>query len=246
MPSTVAMRGMLRVDFLRVIRDRFLTGITAYIFFVFFLLRAAIPWATDKIALNWQFDLTPYHALIVAHFVVQLAPFLPGIVGGFLLLESREEGTTKALLVAPNSLFSYVMVACALLGLSAVFLTMLTGAIIGTALPSWPALLAIALAAAPAGPAFALLIATSANNKVQAFAFMKIFGTAPLISVGGFFLPEPAQWLVGIYPPFCACKAYWLAEAGIGSWPFWVLAGLINSTVLLVVLIRMFLSAAHR
>ena len=107
MPSAIAVRGMLKTDVLRMLRDRFLIGISAYIFFVVVVMRAVIPWATTAIAVNWNFDLTPYHPLIVSHLTVQLAPLVPGIVGGFLLLESREEGTVKALLVSPSPLFGY-------------------------------------------------------------------------------------------------------------------------------------------
>jgi fluoroquinolone transport system permease protein len=246
MPSVTAVRGMLNADALRVLRDRFLVGISLYIIFIFFIMRAAIPAVTKAIALNWDFDLTPYHPLIVSHFVVQLAPLIPGIVGGFLLVESREDGTVKALLVSPNPLSSYLSVMSAVMYFTAAVLVMVAGPIIGLRLPPGAALFLVALAAAPAGPAFALLIAAIANNKVQAFAYMKIFGSAPLISVGAYFLPEPWQWLAAIYPPYCACKAYWVAEAGGSVWPLWVLLGLIASAFWLGVLRRAFFRAARR
>ena len=237
---------MLRTDTLRLLRDRFLIALTVYVLAITAVMRWLIPAITSDLMSEHDFDLTPYHPLLVSYFIVQLAPLIPGIIGGFLLLESREDGTVKALLVSPNPLTTYVSVVCVVMVLTAVTLTVVQGAIIAVALPPWPALIATALAAALWAPAFALLIAAISNNKVQAFAYMKLFGIGPLIVIGAYFLPEPWQWLASIYPPYCASKAYWLAEAGGSAWPLWVLAGLVGSGVWIVVLQRLFLRAARK
>jgi fluoroquinolone transport system permease protein len=246
MPSAIAVRGMLRTDVLRMLRDRFLIGISAYIFFVVVVMRAVIPWATTAIAVNLNFDLTPYHPLIVSHLTVQLAPLVPGIVGGFLLLESREEGTVKALLVSPSPLFGYVSIACTVMFFTGLVLTFAAAAIIGLGLPPWPALFAVSLAGAPGGPAFALLIAAVANNKVQAFAYMKIFGLGPIVATGAYFLPGAWKWLAIFYPPYWASRAYWVAEAGGNSWPLWAIGGMVVSAIWVGLLQRLFLKAARR
>ncbi len=246
MPSGTAIRGMLRTDALRLRRDRFLIGVSVYILGITVVMRWLLPAITTGIASDWDFDLTPYHPLLVSHLVVQLAPLIPGIIGGFLLLESREDGTVKALLVSPNPLPSYVSVVCVVMFVTSVMLTIAEGAIIALALPPWPALIAVGLAAAPAAPVFALLVAAVANNKVQAFAYMKLFGSGPVIAIGAYFLPEPWQWLAAIYPPYCASKAYWVAEAGGSQWPLWVLGGLVSSAVWGVVLQRLYLRAARK
>ena len=182
----------------------------------------------------------------MSYFIVQLAPLIPGIIGGFLLLESREDGTVKALLVSPNPLTSYVSVVCVVMFVTAATLTVAEGAIITLALPPWPALISVGIVAAPAAPMFALLIAAIADNKVQAFAYMKIFGLGPLLATVAYFLPMPWQWLAAIYPPYCASKAYWIAEAGGSEWPLWVLGGLVFSAVWVGVLLRLFLRAARK
>lgn len=246
MPSATALRGMLRTDALRMLRDQFLIGTTVYILFVFILMRGAIPWMTTEIASSWDFDLTRYHPLIVSHLAVQLAPWIPGIVGGFLLLESREDGTVKALLVSPTPLTSYVSCACIVMFFTALGVIVVAAAIIGWGLPPWPALVFVGLAAAPAGPAFALLVAAVSNNKVQAIAYLKLFGIGPLFATGCYFLPPNWQWLAAIYPPYCASKAYWVAEAGGSTWPFWVVVGLVTSVIWVGVLQRVFLNAARK
>lgn len=245
-PSATAVGGMLRADGLRLRRDRFLIGVSVYIIAVTVVMRWLLPAITADLASEQNFDLAPYHSLVVSYLILQLAPFVPGIIGGFLLLESREDGTVKALLVSPNPLTSYVSVVGVVMFVTSVVLTVAQGAIIGLALPPWPALIATALAAAPASAIWALSIAAFANNKVQAFAYLKLFGLGPALVLGAYFLPEPGQWLAAIFPPFCASKAYWVAEAGGSQWPLWVLAGLIGSAVWFVVLQRLYLRAARR
>lgn len=246
MPSFSAVRGMLRADALRLRRDRFLIGISAYILLITVLMRWILPAITTGIATEWQFDLTPYHPLLVSHVIVQLSPLVPGIIGAFLLLESREDGTVKALLVSPNPLTRYLSVVCVVMFVTAVTLTIVQGAIIALALPSWPALIVVGLAAAPWALIFALLTAAVSDNKVQAFAYLKLFGVGPLLATGAYFLPEPWQWLAGLYPPFCASKAYWVAEGGGSQWLLWVLAGLVGSAVWVGVLGRLYLRAARK
>lgn len=246
MPSFIAVRGMLRADALRLRRDRFLIGISVYVLVITVLMRWILPAITSGIATEWKFDLTPYHPLLVSHFIVQLAPLVPGIIGAFLLLESREDGTVKALLVSPNPLTSYLAVVCGVMFVTALALTIVQGAIIALALPSWPGLIAVGLAAAPWALIFALLTAAVSDNKVQAFAYMKLFGIGPLIATGAYFLPEPWQWLAAIYPPYCASKAYWVAEAGGSQWPLWILGGLVGSAVWVRVLQRLYLRGARK
>ena len=246
LPSVTAVRGMLRTDVLRLRRDQFLIGISAYILAITVLMRWILPAITTGVAVEWKFDLTPYHPLLVSYFIVQLAPLLPGIIGAFLLLESREDGTVKALLVSPNPLTSYLAVVGVVMFVTAGVLTVVQGAIIGLALPPWPALIAVGLAAAPWALIFALLTAAVSDNKVQAFAYIKLFGAGPAFATGAYFLPEPWQWLAAIYPPYCASKAYWVAEAGGTLWPLWILGGLIGSAVWVSFLQRLYLRVARR
>ena len=60
--------------------------------------------------------------------------------------------TVKALLVSPNPLTSYLAgVGVVVMFVTAEVLTVVQGAIIGFALPRWPALIAVGLAAPPLG-----------------------------------------------------------------------------------------------
>ena len=77
----------------------------------------------------------------------------------------------------------------------------------------------VAVAAAPASAGFAFLVAGLAQDKTQAFAFMKIFGIAPMIPTAAWFVAEPLQWVAGLHPSYWASKAYWVAEGGSATWP---------------------------
>jgi fluoroquinolone transport system permease protein len=182
----------------------------------------------------------------MSHFVVGLAGLLAGMVGGFLLLESREEGTAKAFLVTPISLSVYVGVLSFVLFAASLVLILFQGIVIGVALPPWPAFLGAALAGAPAAPAFALFIAAFADDKTAAVAYMKICAIAVLIPGASYFLTEPSQWLAALYPPYWAAKAYWVGEAGGSAWPLWALGGLLMSAIWVGLLGRLFLNAARK
>jgi fluoroquinolone transport system permease protein len=236
---------MLRTDALRLRRDRFLIGVSVYVIAITVLMRWILPAITAGVATEWGFDLTPYHPVLVSYLIVQLAPLVPGIIGAFLLLESREDGTVKALLVSPTPLTSYLAVVGVVIFITGVALTVVQGAIISMALPAWPALIAVGFAAAPSALIIALLTAAVSDNKVQAFAYLKLFGLGPLLATGVYFLPEPWQWLASIYPPYCASKAYWVAEAGGSQWPLWILGGMVGSAVWVNSLQRLYRRAAR-
>ena len=236
----------LRADGLRLARDRFLVGTGLYIIAISVAMRWVIPWVTPGIEGRWGFDLTPYYALVVSHIVVQLAPILVGILGAFLLLESREDRTIKALLVSPLPLSTYLRwLGCVMIVTSTV-LTVVEGLIIGLGLPSLPALVAVGLVGALTAPLIALAVAGLAGNKTEAFAYLKIIGVAPLLLSGTYFLSEPLQWVAAVYPPYWAVKAYWVAEAGGHGWALWLFGGVLVASVWIAWSIRLFTRAARR
>ena len=237
--------GLLRIDVARVAQDRFLLGVTGYIIGLTIAMRWAVPWIGTEVMARLAFDLTPYYPLMMSHFLVQLAPLVGGILGTFLLLEARETGFMRALLVTPVPLSAYLTALCGVLALLSVVLTVLEGLIIGIGIPSSLGLLACGVAGAPAAVVMALVLGGLASTKTEAFAYMKIWGVLPLLPTASYFLPEPWQWLAAIYPPYWASKAFWIAEAG-GWWLPWVLGGVVLSAIQVWFAARYFTGAAHR
>lgn len=246
MPSTTVLVGMLHADGLRLVRDRFIVATALYIVSLSIAMRWALPWVTAEVAARLAFDLTPYHAVMMSHMVVVLVALVGGLVGGFLLLEGREDRTVKAQLVSPVSLSVHVALVSAVLMVVSALLTVVEGVIVGIALPPWPALVLIACAAAPAAPIMALFIASFADNKIEAFAYTKFCGVAVLIPAGASFVPEPWQWIAGVYPQYWAAKAYWVAHAGGSEWPLLALTGIGVSALWVWWMARRFMRAARR
>ena len=244
--SSTALRGILYTDGLRLVRDRFLLGMATYLIGIAVAIRLALPWIAGELEARLGFELEPWFPLITSHFVVGLAGLLAGIIGGFMLLESREDRTIMALQVSPVSLSSYVGVLAVAIMVMAALNAVLQAVIVGVGLPPWPAVLAACVLAAPTALVFALFVATVASNKTEAFAYLKLCAVAPLIPSGAYFLAEPWQWLAGIYPSYWAAKAYWVAEAGGRGWGWWLIGGAVVSAIWVGVVGRAFLRAARR
>ncbi|NRA89382.1 MAG: hypothetical protein HRU28_18790 [Rhizobiales bacterium] len=48
----------------------------------------------------------------------------------------------------------------------------------------------------------ALFLVLTADNKIQGFAMGKFLSIGGWVMMVGWFIPQPWQWLVGIFPPF--------------------------------------------
>ncbi len=246
MIPAASLKAILRTDALRLQRDRFLIGMGAYIIGVALALRFALPWISAELQARAGFDLQPWLPLMSSHFVVGLAGLLAGIIGGFMLLESREERTIKAMLVSPLPLSHYVAVVATVVLVTGTLLGVAQGLLLNVALPPLMALLACSLAAAPTAVLMALFISTFADTKIEAMVLMKVCAMLPLVPTGCYFLPEPWQWVGAWHPSWWAAKAYWMAEAGGGPWALFAAGAAIPATLWLGVLDRAFIRAAHR
>ncbi len=246
MLSKVAILGILKADGLRLQRDRFLLGTAVYLIGISAVMRWALPWLVREVQVRLSFDLRPWLPLMVSHLVVVLASITTGFLGGFLLLESREDRTVRALLVSGVSLPAYLLVFFTVMFVATTLLTLGQSALIGQALPPTSGLIVAALAGAPFSAVMALYIATFADNKVEALAYTKFVSVTSLIPAGSYFLSEPWQWIAGIYPQYWAAKVYWTAQASQPGWALWALGGLLCTGVWLFLLGRRFLRVAHR
>lgn len=238
------LRTVLLSDARRVVRDRFI--LNALLLFVGIALatRWALPVMREAVLVRQGLDITPWIPLGVSYFVVVNASMFSGLMGGFLLLEGKEERTVQAMLVTPASaglplwtLLSAVMVCSA-------GLCFLLSAIVGQVPPSVPAIIASAVVGAPTAAIIALIIATFASNKIEAFAVMKstqIMGLAP---VAAWFVPEPLQFLAGIFPMYWPSKIWWLSASGADNWLWLWFPAVASSSVWLVGLSHRYMKTA--
>lgn len=227
-----------RLDARRLLRDRFLLGAASYLLLCSLGFRWLAPWLQAEVLTGTGVDLAPYLPLGVSYFAVVNASVLTGMVGGFLVIESREEGVLTALRVAPPS---PVLPVASLLGVvlvSGALLTVVQAALVGIGLPSAPAVLAAAVLGAPMGVVLTLVFATMATNKVEAFAVMKVTTLLGMAPVAAYFVPEPAQFLAGIVPVYWACRVWWEAAAGSPDWAWMALPALLTSAAWTALLLR--------
>lgn len=242
MARVAGLLPVLRVDALRVARDRFLISLLVYLLGVSAAMRWILPRVASALRSRSDFDLEPLYPLLVSYFAVVLAALAVGVVGGMLLLETREDRTVRALLVSPLPLRSYVSGYCTVLTLLAAVVTVGEAAVIGLGLPPGRALVPVALVGGLGAPAIALYLATFAGNKIEAFAQMKLVGAAGLVPLGAWLIPLPWQYAACLFPPFWAVKAWWLAESGSGAaaWASCLVGGAVFSAAILNALTRRF------
>lgn len=229
-------------------RDSFLSGLLVYLIAVAVLMRFALPWLANVTADNPDItlDVPALYPLIIGYAVIFLGAVIAGVVLGFVLLDERDGQTLRALLVTPLPLRQYLAYR--------IFMPMLLSAVIIVAevliinqalIPLWQLIL-IAAAASTTAPLVMLFFATFAENKVQGFALNKILGTVGLTIIAAWFVEMPFQYLLGIFPPYWFVKAYWIAYAGGGEWPLYLLIGIVLMSAALAYLIRRFRRVAYQ
>lgn len=142
------------------------------------------------------------------------AALMPGVVFAFLLLGEKEDRTLTAMRVMPVPFRRYLLYRVGLPFVVALVFALVVPLLIGFAPIRWWQHVPLALGAATTAPLATLLCARFANDKVQGLAFTKLSGVAGLTIIVGFFLDEPWQWGMGLFPPFLIAKSYWMALDG--------------------------------
>jgi fluoroquinolone transport system permease protein len=234
------MLATLTLDARRIARDGFLLGAAGYIVACTLALRWLAPWLEAELLASAGLDLSPYLPVGVSYVVVVNASVLTGMIGGFLVVEAREERVLTALRVVPPSpmlalatLLSSVLVGGALLAIA-------QAALVGVGVPDARAVVIAAVLGAPMGVTMTLVFAVLATNKVEAFAVMKVTSLLGLAPVAAYFLPEPLQYAAGVVPIYWACRIWWVAAAGEGGWGWMVLPALVSSALWIALLVRRF------
>lgn len=234
-------------------RDSFLILMGGYMIVTAVILRFGLP-ALDRTLVNngimpgetFPMRFAELYPMLVAYFAFFLGSVLTGVLFGFMLLDEKDDQTIKAMLVTPVPLNQYVLYRIGVPTVLAFVGVLIELYIMDLALlPAWQLVL-LSLGAALTAPIAALFFATFAENKVQGFAMSKFAGIAGWTILIGWFVPEPVQWLIGIFPPFWIAKAYWMAFDGVTWWWAALVVGVVLQIGLVGVLVRKFRKAAYR
>jgi fluoroquinolone transport system permease protein len=234
-------------------RDSFLIFMFLFAAIIATVLRFGLPALNTYLAENGvmpgetiPLSLADIYPMLVAFLAIYTGALLVGTVFGFVLLDERDHNTLKAMLVTPVPLKQYVLYRVGGPAILAFVIILGMALFINQALlPLWQMIL-ISAGGALAAPIAALFFATFAENKVQGFAYSKFGGISGWAFLIGWFVPEPWQWLIGLFPPFWIGKAYWLALEGNGWWWLALIAGIVLQGGLINWLIQRFNNVAYR
>jgi hypothetical protein len=208
MRATVV-RTLIVADARTLWRDPLLIWMTAVPIAMAGLIRIVVGMAEE----TFTVDLAPYYPMIMGGYLMS-APGMIGFVIGFLLLDERDTGTLRALRVTPLPMRSYLGYRVAGPLLAGTAATVIGYPLAGLSPLGIGTLVAIAAVAAIAAPLLALVLATAAPNKVAGFAMVKVLNAVNLLPVAAFLVPTPAQYAVGVVPTYWPMRALWSAAAG--------------------------------
>ncbi|MCG8351388.1 MAG: ABC transporter permease [Chloroflexales bacterium] len=235
-------------------RDSFLLFMFLFALIIALVLRFGLPWLNTALAENGVLpnvtfginSLAELYPMIVAYMAIYTGALLVGTVFGFVLLDEKDDNTIKAMLVTPIPLRQYVLYRVGLPAILAFFIIMGTVLVIDQALLPLGQMLLIVAGGSFAAPIISLFFATFAENKVQGFAYSKFGGISGWAFLIGWFIPEPWQWLIGLFPPFWVGKAYWMALEGHGLWWVVLIIGVVLQIGLILWLLQRFNKVAYR
>lgn len=196
-------------DFRNIIRDRFfLFAFFAYPVILITFSRIMVHLIAPRI--ENMFPLAANFPLLFMFFII-LIPFIFSFISAFLILDERDEHLLTVLRVMPISRNSYLIYRMFFMSLFSFIILIifppLSGLIDGTQF-SYTAYLPVALLFTLFTPFSALLVASFATNKVQAFAIFKIGGTIFILPIFAFFLNlGNLKYIFSPIPNFWSLKA---------------------------------------
>jgi len=176
-------------DFRNIIRDRFfLFAFFAYPVMLITFSRIMVHLIAPRI--ENMFPLAANFSLLFMFFII-LIPFIFAFIAAFLILDERDEHLLTVLRVMPISRNNYLIYRMFFMSIFSFIVLMifppLSGLIDATKF-SYVAYLPVAILFALFTPFTALLVASFATNKVQAFGIFKIGGTVFILPIFAFFL----------------------------------------------------------
>jgi fluoroquinolone transport system permease protein len=246
-------RKLACLDLKLVWRDRFLLMMFLVVLYLAAVLRYGLPWLNTYLDVHGvlpsatvSMSLTDVYPMLIAFLVIFQGALIAGTIVGFMLLDEKEDGTLKVILVTPVPFRRYVWYRVATpMALSFVVVVAMAFLIDQAVIPLGQLLL-IAAGAALTAPIGSLFYVILAENKVQGFALAKFVGIVGWLILLGWFVPEPWQWLFGLFPPFLISKAYWMAFEGRAWWWVALLAGVVLQAGVIAVLVQRFHRVVYR
>jgi len=248
-PGLLSVLGTLARNDVRLIgRDSFLPSLGLVSVGIAVLLRVGLPWLGDLVAANPGLGIgaEELFPLLIGYMIIFEGATLGGMMIAFIVLDERDNRTMEALLVTPMPTTYYLGYRVLVAIVIAFVLVLAEMYIVDQAMVPFWQLLPITAVGSLTGGLWELFLVTFAGNKVEGFAQLKIISTSGLLLLVAWFVPIPWELLLGLYPPYWAVKAYWLAQAGDANWWLALLVGGVLMAATLAYLMRRFNRLVHR
>ena len=234
--------GLLMADLRNWIRDPILAIAAVGPFVLAVVMRFGMPVVTELAAP--PVELTPYYPVITGSMVV-FGPTIYGFIVGMFILEDREQGVLAAFRTSPLSGRGYLLYRGTTAYVMGAVATLPALAVIGLVPLSPVALVGSVAVGAFGGPVIALCFGTLASNSIEGIALSKfvnllVLGPAVAIAV----VPEPVQFVFGVFPTYWPVKAVVASVAGEPAWAVYLGVALVVYLLCVAVLGRWFVQQA--
>ncbi|MFH5843325.1 ABC transporter [Haladaptatus sp. CMAA 1909] len=217
--------AMVRGDIRNWVRDPMLAIAAVGPLAMVLVLRLTLPSVTSM--LSPTVDLRPYYP-VSAGTIAVFGPAIYGFIVGMFVLEDRDEGVLDAYKTSPLSARGYFVYRCVTAYCFSFGTTLPAVALIGL-VPASPSVIVGTTAVSSLGaPAFAFALGALASNSIEGIAISK-FGN--IVFIGPAFVialvPEPHQFVVGVFPAYWAIKTFVVGVSGDSSWVLYLGIGVV-------------------
>ncbi|WP_406271510.1 hypothetical protein OH799_30865 [Nocardia sp. NBC_00881] len=219
-PSAAPLRTLARIDLIGAARDPMTWALLAGPALTALGLRYSLPLLDDApVVIRTGLDLDRLHPVLLAALVLLHVPLMVGGMVALRTAEDREQGAVTLLGASPLGIGRYLAyratTAAALTAIGLAAALPLSGLAGG---PAWR-LTGAALLATTLAPAFVLIVAGAAANRVRALALAKVAGALfTLVPVAAWTLGPTWAWALAPLPPLwpvAALPGYAMAPAAI-------------------------------
>jgi fluoroquinolone transport system permease protein len=202
-----------------------------------------LPRFTEMLLRQYDFDLVPYHPLVLTALLLLTSIIIVGGLAALLVLDEIDAGTLTVLRVTPVPLSTFFVYRAGTVIVVTTIYVVGTLSFSGFVEPALiPTLIPIGLLAGLSAVVTLLLIVAVASNKIQGIAMVRALG---MLLAGlpclPWFIDSAWNLAFGLLPPYWAAKAFWIASDHGTWWPY-VLAGVVYNLTVAGPLFRRFLA----
>ncbi|QGH35009.1 ABC transporter permease [Gracilibacillus salitolerans] len=207
------------------------------IFLLIAVIRFALPELHNTLLSYTSFPLQPHFRIIVS-LALLMAPFMIGILYGFIILDERDEGVLLFYAVTPVTktgyLFARILAPIIVTFLMSFAVVLLQGIVMWDFFTFLP----IAVLFALQSPIVTMLLASLASNKVEGLALTKVVNLMLLAPLLHYLINHPLINITMLFPVYWPVKVF--LESDSGSYWWNLFAGFLITLIWLVFLERLF------